>query len=309
MISVVIPTYNRQEILKSTIRSLERQSLSPDKFEVVVIDDGSSDGTFEWLKNYSGKVTLRFKRHHRNIGTAATRNDGLREARGDIIVFLDDDIKADKELLSTYLDAHEREDCVFIGNVIYEKNPEERSLLRYLSTRGVHKGKRDFTAFVTQNVSVKRKDIESAGLFDESITIGEDIELGYRLSLLGKEFVYLKEALGYHCHTISLDKVLKDAHRLGKYTLHLFFKRYPIFKIIFRVYLAESPNLLKDPFPLLIDKLLVGFLLTKMVYRPIRRFVYFFRGIYIPPLFYDYLIFYNRMKGMREAEECEIHIS
>lgn len=305
MISVIIPTYNRLFSLKDTIKSLEAQSLDVGEFEVVVVDDGSNDGTYEWLSEYRGRLDLKCIRHPTNRGTATTRNDGIRTAKGDIIVFLDDDMVADRDLLSVYLNAHQVEDGVFIGNVIYKKNTRERALLRYLSTRGVHKGKKDFTCFITQNASVKKKDAIDAGLFGDSIPCffqGEDIEFAYKLSLLNKRFVYIKEAVAFHSHTVNLQKVLLDAGRFGKHILPLLLDKYPAFKKTFKLYLLDPVHLLKEPLSFSLQKLIVRFSLYRRIYNLIRRLTILFNGFFVPFIFFDYLIFYNRTKWMSQRQ-------
>lgn len=305
MISVIIPTYNRLFSLKDTIRSLEAQSLDVGEFEVIVVDDGSNDGTYEWLSEYRGRLDLKCIRHPTNRGTATTRNDGIRTAKGGIIVFLDDDMMADRDLLSVYFNAHQVEDGVFIGNVMYKKNTRERALLRYLSTRGVHKGKRDFTCFITQNASVKRKDAIDAGLFNDSIPSffqGEDIEFAYKLSLLNKRFIYIKKAVAFHSHTVNLQKVLLDAERFGKDLLPLLIDKYPIFRETFRLYLLDPVHLLKEPLSLSLHKLIVRFSLYRGIYNLIRRLTILLNGFFVPFIFFDYLIFYNRTKWMSQRQ-------
>ena len=305
MISVIIPTYNRLFSLKDTIKSLEAQSLDVGEFEVIVVDDGSNDRTYEWLSEYRGRLDLKCVRHPTNRGTATTRNDGIRTAKGDVIVFLDDDMMADRDLLSVYLNAHQVEDGVFIGNVIYKKNARERALLQYLSTRGVHKGKKDFTCFITQNASVKKKDAIDAGLFDDSIPCffqGEDIEFAYKLSLLNKRFVYIKEAVAFHSHTVNLQKVLLDAGRFGKHILPLLLDKYPAFKKTFKLYLLDPVHLLKEPLSLSLQKLIVRFSLYRRIYNLIRRLTILFNGFFVPFIFFDYLIFYNRTKWMSQRQ-------
>ncbi|MEA3432577.1 MAG: glycosyltransferase family 2 protein [candidate division WOR-3 bacterium] len=305
MISVIIPTYNRLFSLKDTIKSLEAQSLNVGEFEVIVVDDGSDDGTYEWLSNYKGALNLRSVKHRTNKGTATTRNDGIRAAEGDIIVFLDDDMRAERDLLSVYLNAHQVEDGVFIGNVIYKKNARERALLQYLSTRGVHKGKKDFTCFITQNASVKKKDAIDAGLFDDSIPCffqGEDIEFAYKLSLLNKRFVYIKEAVAFHSYTVNLQKVLLDAERFGEHILPLLLDKYPAFKKTFKLYLLDPVHLLKEPLSFSVQKLIVRFSLYRRIYNLIRRLTILFNGFFVPLIFFDYLIFYNRTKWMSQRQ-------
>ncbi len=94
--SVVIPTYNRQPILEKCLRAIEQQSLpanSPvEGYEVVIVDDGSTDGTVRWLEESAAEfphVRL-FEQDHK--GPAIARNFGVREAKGDTIIFIDSDL-------------------------------------------------------------------------------------------------------------------------------------------------------------------------------------------------------------------------
>ena len=105
-ITVVIPVYNRERFVREAIESILRQSY-PD-FELLVIDDGSSDGTSEVVCSYSDE-RVRLVRHEKNLGIPQTRNDGVRHARGDYIAFLDSDdaaypVRLERQL--AFLDSH-----------------------------------------------------------------------------------------------------------------------------------------------------------------------------------------------------------
>ena len=119
-LSVIIPTYQRRDILQDCLNALERQSLDPAQFEVIVVIDGSDDGTTELLV----KFKTRFSLSHiwqENQGQAAARNHGANKARGDYLVFLDDDVVADPALLEEHLKLQIALDGVAgIGNILYE---------------------------------------------------------------------------------------------------------------------------------------------------------------------------------------------
>src|SRR5262249_43416700 len=98
-VSVITPTYNRKNSLISTLQALARQTVTPATFEVVVISDGSSDGTAEALAGLATPYALRcFEQDHQ--GPAAARNLGVHEAHGELLVFLDDDVVPDPELIA-----------------------------------------------------------------------------------------------------------------------------------------------------------------------------------------------------------------
>lgn len=203
--SVVIPTYNRKPILEKCLRALENQQLIAPiaGYEVVVIDDGSTDGTVEWLKASTTEfphVKLFLQEH---LGPAAARNLGVEKATGDTIIFIDSDLV----VLDQFLQAHaigltqaqqtEGSDRVFTyGRVINTCNFEQPTAEPYKIT--------DFSAayFATGNVAIARQWLEKAGLFDTRFQLygWEDLELGVRLKQLGIKLFKCPDAVGYHWH-------------------------------------------------------------------------------------------------------------
>jgi len=145
--SVVIPTYNRRPILEKCLRALENQdpAASVDRYEVVVVDDGSTDGTAEWLRQEAASFPHVRLIEQDHGGAAAGRNRGVDEARGDVIVFIDSDLVVTAGFLAahaTALERHWRESgnrlCFTYGAVIqhqqlrrsHQRAPQaQRSLL------------------------------------------------------------------------------------------------------------------------------------------------------------------------------------
>ncbi|HEU5299285.1 MAG TPA: glycosyltransferase family A protein, partial [bacterium] len=105
-LSVIIPTYNNRETLRRTLDAVAGQDLAPERYEVVVLDDGSTDGTEEMVAAYTAPVEL-FYHWQPNAGRAAARNAGSRLARGRILFYLDSDIIARPDLLSRHLQYYE----------------------------------------------------------------------------------------------------------------------------------------------------------------------------------------------------------
>ncbi len=108
-LSVVIPTYNRKDILQRTLEGLAAQSAWADIDEILVIDDGSTDGTNRLVADYTrcSRVPVRSFRQS-NLGQAAARNVGIREAQSSILLFLDDDIVPSPALVTEHLAWHDR---------------------------------------------------------------------------------------------------------------------------------------------------------------------------------------------------------
>ena len=107
-ISVVIPTYNRKPILEKCLKALEKQQLNDDKisdYEVVLVDDGSTDGTLEWLQENKQNFphVCSFSQDH--LGPAAARNLGVNKAKGDIIIFIDSDLVVTETFLQYHANA------------------------------------------------------------------------------------------------------------------------------------------------------------------------------------------------------------
>lgn len=202
-ISVVIPTYNRLPILQKCLQALETQSLAADlaDYEVVVIDDGSTDATISWLQAANLPHLRWFEQDHQ--GAAAARNLGVAKALGDVIVFIDSDLVVTEGFLQAHVEAllqgqqqlgHDR--LFTYGSVINTNNFEQPTSEPYKIT--------DFSAayFATGNVAIRRHWLEQAGLFDRRFQLygWEDLELGVRLKHLGLKLIKCPEAKGYHWH-------------------------------------------------------------------------------------------------------------
>lgn len=175
-VSVIIPIYNRAELLPELIRCLCQQSY-PHK-EIIFVDDGSTDDTWEILQKTEGVISLR----QENSGPAAARNLGLSAASGVLIHFLDSDVYPPPQLLADHVRHHcRRQGLIVQGQVI---RIYARSAAFHEPMRLVHYS-RPF--FATGNVSVEKKHVVSAGGFDaETFRKGwEDLDLGLRLRRQG----------------------------------------------------------------------------------------------------------------------------
>ncbi len=214
-LSVVTPTYNRQLVLEKCLQALENQQFSDKSpvtgYEIVVVDDGSTDGTVAWLQ--SNPATFPHVRlvQQAHAGIAAARNLGVESAKGDIIVFVDSDLMVTERFLEAHSEGLEERqkqaegDRVFTyGRVIDTCNFEDPTSEPYKLT--------DFSAayFETNNVAIARKWLIDAGLFDTQFNQygWEDLEMGVRLKQMGIKLVKCPEAVGYHWHApFSLDQM------------------------------------------------------------------------------------------------------
>src|SRR4051812_26710425 len=103
-ISVVVPTYNRRDIVTRSLETMFDQTISSDNYEIIVVVDGSSDGTAEALRGM--KPSCRFRIiEQENRGSAGARNTGFRAAESDLVLFLDDDMRCGRDLVFSHVEA------------------------------------------------------------------------------------------------------------------------------------------------------------------------------------------------------------
>jgi glycosyltransferase involved in cell wall biosynthesis len=237
ILSVVTPTRDKRPLLERTLAALRAQRLPPDvPWEIVVVDDGSTDGTGAWLAGQAGGdgPPLRVVTPPANVGRARARNLGAAAARGQWLLFLDDDIVAPPGLLAAHLDLLRRHpgDGV-IGFAVTAPELVDAPHLRYLDTRGVAKlppGPAPARYFVTQNASVPRAAFQAVGGFDEAFRAYgfEDMEVAFRLEDLAKvRFHCLPAPVPVHVHHHTLDQLLAKRRECGHGSLQRLAARHP----------------------------------------------------------------------------------
>jgi len=236
--SVIIPTYNRSKIIELTLASLVGQDIGNDNYEVIVIDDGSSDNTREVVESFMDKLNLIYYfQEDKGYRVALARNEGIRRASGEVLIFLDSGMVVGRSFVRSHYDAHcdkethqiSSRGTVLIGYVYgYNHSNTEEAIPEYINFHDpdntlkmlakteyytdirlrVYKPVSDqidrlpapWTLFWTTNVSVGKKLMLEAGCFDEGYTTWgmEDIECGYRLFRKGAKFVMSRAACGVH---------------------------------------------------------------------------------------------------------------
>lgn len=275
-LSVVIPTYNRRASLVRTLDALEQQTLKRDDYEVVVVDDGSTDGSWELLAN---SRRVRAFRQAQNAGPAAARNVGIQNAMGTWILFLGDDTFPALDCLEQHLRAHQEtagEQIAVLGGVEWwEQNPVT-PLMRYLTTGGTIQhfsfhaipdpNNAGYGFFFTANLSVSREFLLRHGLFDPEFryAYAEDTELAYRLAAHGLRIVYRPQACVAHDHPTSYASAKRRAQNAGKTELVMARKHPELAQLDFLNYSAKTraliglrkvwTNLVIDPFLAFADR-------------------------------------------------------
>ncbi|NES01455.1 MAG: glycosyltransferase [Okeania sp. SIO2F4] len=233
--SVVIPTYNRKPILEKCLRALENQNYDRPiiDYEVIVVDDGSTDDTISCLKARATEfshVQLLTQSHQ---GPAAARNLGVEQAKGDFIIFIDSDLVVTDSFLQSHANSlvgAGSENVFTYGRVINTCNFDFPTSEPYKLT--------DFSAafFATGNVAIARHWLIAAGLFDTRFQQygWEDLELGVRLKNLGLKLIKCPDAVGYHWHPpFSLEQLpgmIEREIQRGKMGV-LFYQKHPTWEV------------------------------------------------------------------------------
>jgi glycosyltransferase involved in cell wall biosynthesis len=223
-VSVIIPSRNRCELLRRSVQALGGQIWPPNRFEVIVCLDGSTDSSESMLQSLETPFRLRWVLLEKR-GAAAARNAGAVLATGDLLVFIDDDIEASPDLIAAHCHPHDEfHDSVVIG---YSKPRLPKST--GLFEQGVRSWWEDtfskmesaghrfnYTDFLSGNFSIKRDLFERIGGFDERLRCREDYELGWRLISRSVKFHYSRRALGFHYETTNLRRSLERAANEGE---------------------------------------------------------------------------------------------
>lgn len=210
-LSVVIPTFNRRDRLARVVSALERQTVPASEFEVVIVDDGSTDGSAEWLESRKTPYTLRVKRQA-NAGPARARNAGVEMAQGELVLFIDDDVEPSEVLLAEHLASHAADADVVVIGPLCSLDSYEQPWVAWEQAKieaqyqAMERGDwaPTFRQFWTGNASVARAHVLAAGGFDPSYLRAEDVELGVRLKQRGVGFRFNPRARGLHYAERSL---------------------------------------------------------------------------------------------------------
>jgi GT2 family glycosyltransferase len=224
LVSVVIPTYNRVERLGRVLGALAGQSLPPDQFEVVVVSDGSTDGTDEYLNSRRAPLAT-VAVFQPNAGPAAARNHGVEMARAQLVLFVDDDVVAAPDLIEQHVRSHKRDEAglVVIGPMLSPPDFTLSAWIRweqamlYKQYEAMERGDWEptFRQFYTGNASLARATLLDAGGFDTRFRRAEDVELSYRLDEAGCRFEFNPRAVGWHYAERTFSSWLRNAHDYG----------------------------------------------------------------------------------------------
>lgn len=233
-LSVIVPTHNRAEILSTCIKKLLAQKRV--KFEVVIVDDGSTDDTESVVRDIVRKNenVAYIKQEVSHQGVA--RNHGAELATGDIIVFIGDDIFVEPGFLKMHHDRHvdySDENVVVLGHTTWDPKLEINEYMRFLESSGWQFGYQflnpgmigkaePYKFFYTSNISLKKSFFKHEKFNEDFRFYGwEDVELGYRLwRRHDMQIYYEPKAKAYHHHFIQPSDLPKKMRNIGKSAVH-----------------------------------------------------------------------------------------
>lgn len=217
-VSVVIPVWNSEQTIGTTIRALLMQTVAID--EVIVVDDGSTDRTTDVLASFGDRIRIL---RRENGGPAAARNTGVRAARSEIIAFTDSDCVPERSWLANLLAGFEVADSARfagVGGIVrgMDRNltSEYIDLVRLLDPEPDASG--EIPYLITANACFRREALTAVGLFDEGFRRpgGEEAELGYRLRQAGCQFNLAPSAVVHHHHRQSFEGLLRTLVNYGR---------------------------------------------------------------------------------------------
>ncbi len=230
LVSLVAATYNRPELVEALLRRLAEQTLPAAEFEVIVVDDGSRPPVAERLRALGVPFSLQVF-DQPNAGPAAARDRGIKAARGEFVVVVDDDMQLAPDFLAEHLRLHRQGRRVVLGQIrpapelrrmpLFERFHAEM-LARFAARVRAGTQRVRGTDVCTGNVSFPRADYLAVGGFDRAFDRSEDAELGLRLEQTGLELVFSEAAYTVHgSDHVRLDVWLRRAYRYGRNDLRI----------------------------------------------------------------------------------------
>ncbi len=251
VVSVIIPTYNRAEVLKECLAALACQNFPFGSFETIVVDDGSSDNTSEVVQQARTPFEVQYIRQE-NRGPAVARNAGIKCARGELILILNDDAIVSRDVVAGHYLVHseKKSDRLAVLGTREYRNEDKLRLLNFLydevpfSMRvyGLQEGFLPAPYFVTFNISLRKKDFVATGGFDEDFrtAIGEDSEFGTRWQNMGGSILFVPRLRAFHLHDLTVDGLRSMIVREAFNSLILFNKHRTLWR-------PESTRILLQP--------------------------------------------------------------
>ncbi len=297
--SIVIPAYNASATIGLVLAALTRQDFFD--FEVILIDDASTDNTVELAAEFSTKLSLNIHRIEENLGRARARNFGVEKSSGEVVLLLDSDIETISNYVSSHLALHERQSrAVGVGALRYPPHLAKKALARYYSSRGGERLKPGEAlpgkAFLSCLASFPRSLFDELGGFHAGFRIygGEDLELGLRFQKSGAALTYLPSAIGYHHHLRTLKEVVRTLAEYGKHGIPQVLDLHPDFAVQMKL-----DDLHKGTFNQ--KRILRTIATSGIFFRPLLEIASAFESNKLPSALLTYLIYCSCRRGYAQS--------
>jgi len=233
-IRAIVPVYNGEKSIAACLRSLLAQTYPNNLYEIIVVENGSTDRTTEVVKGFPQVRLL----HSLERGPAAARNLGITHSQAEIVAFTDADCIADKNWLAELIEGYDSPDVAGVcGRIEAYRHPERNSVEKFSDEHSpllnFISGDTEFMPHLyTANGSYRRAVLERVGLFNSHLPTGEDVELSWRLQLnSGMRLAYSTDAVIYHHHRSNLRRLRRQYHQygFGEVMLDTIFGDYPTY--------------------------------------------------------------------------------
>jgi GT2 family glycosyltransferase len=235
-ISIILCSYNRAAVLQRCLDYLSKQTFPKERWELVLVNDGSTDTTDELIRN--GQFPFQYQYiQQSNTGLAGARNSAIRAARGNFLLLINDDTLADPDLLENHWKAQRLyPHSLILGGFDYEPDLLDSAFMQVIHQSDIifdfanlRPGTQNsYMVSYTCNLLVPAQGYDQAGLFDERYkSYGvEDTEMGYRLFRSGYPVTYYPKAHALHAHKITMDELITRHQKVGT-NFVLFFRQHP----------------------------------------------------------------------------------
>jgi peptidoglycan/xylan/chitin deacetylase (PgdA/CDA1 family)/GT2 family glycosyltransferase len=225
-LSVIVASHNRCELLRRCLTALTRQTQDPTDFEVIVADDGSSDGTAAMAEAFEAPFRLRVLSLEKG-GQAKAQNAAIEAAQGNVCLFIDDDVVASPQLVAEHIAGHRSGRIVGIGS-LPQKPVDARDWYAHTFARAwnthydeLESRPANWRDCYGGNLSAGREALIEVGGFTSGMRTGDDTELGFRLLQAGCTPTYLPLAKGVHDDQKRRAQLINDARRIGAGSIEL----------------------------------------------------------------------------------------
>ena len=229
MVSLIIPTHQESPSLRGTLPALLEQTYPPERFEVLIVTDTLSEGVAEFVKSLGARFELKVLQQP-GQGPGMRRNAGAANSRGEILIFIDDDILASPQLLEAHVDAHQHApSSVVIGYfppVVRERADFFRIELKdwwesNFQAMAEASHRFSYRDLLSGNFSIGRELFERVNGFDTRFPCRDDYELGFRLIAAGAQIAFCRTARGDHLDRTDLARLLKRKQLEGRWDCEL----------------------------------------------------------------------------------------